>query len=286
MEMGRHDEAIAALHRYIELAPADPNVYDSLGMAYQWAGRYPEAIATFEKALSLNPQFEIAVIHLANTYVWLGRYQEAMRQYQRFIQVASFDAYRSRGYVSVSALHIKKKEFAEAERAARAAFRYDKKNVVALLALALERGDLATAEKLKAIYEVNRGSDRGNRGYERSHVYFRGYLALKGGRADDAVEHFKASLRHRPMQWNIDAYEDCLANAYLEMGRSDEAISEYERILRLNPNYPLAHYHLAQAYEQKGEREKARAAYERFLEIWKDADLDIPEVTAARERLK
>jgi tetratricopeptide (TPR) repeat protein/DNA-binding winged helix-turn-helix (wHTH) protein len=285
-EMGRHDDAIASLHRYIELAPGDPNVYDSLGMAYQWAGRYPEAIAAFEKALALNPQFEIAFIHLGNTYVWQGRYQDAARQYQRFIQVASFDAYRTRGYGGIATLHVKKQEFAEAERAARAALKYDKQNLGPLFLLALERGDLATAERLMATAETIRALDRGNRGYERWRPYFRGYLALKSGRAAEAVEHFKAALKHRPLVFNIDAYEDCLANAYLELGRLDEAIAEYERILRLNPNYPLAQFHLGQAYERKGDAARARSAYERFRQIWQAADADIPEVIEAQRRLR
>jgi len=92
-------------------------------------------------------------------------------------------------------------------------------------------------------------------------------------------------LLHQAPIWSIDAYEDCLGNAYLELGRFDEAIAEYERILKLNPNYPLAQYHLAQAYERKGQNEEARRHYESFLEVWKDADADIPEVVAAKKIL-
>jgi tetratricopeptide (TPR) repeat protein len=76
-----------------------------------------------------------------------------------------------------------------------------------------------------------------------------------------------------------------LANAYLELGRLDEAIAEYERLLRLNPHYALAHYHLGQAYERQGERARARAAYERFLQVWQAADADLPEVLEAKARL-
>src|SRR5207253_5824662 len=96
---------------------------------------------------------------------------------------------------------------------------------------------------------------------------------------------FKETLRHAPLNWDIDPLEDCLANAYLELGQIDDAIPEYQRILRLNPNYPLVHYHLAQAYERKGEAARARSEYERFLQIWSTADADIPEVTAARKEL-
>ena len=104
------------------------------------------------------------------------------------------------------------------------------------------------------------------RGFLRIHYYMRGRFALQTGRANEALEHFRAALRYRAAEWNIDAYEDCLANAYLETGRWDEAIAEYERVLKLNPNYPLVHYHLGLACERKGEGARARTAYERFLE--------------------
>jgi tetratricopeptide (TPR) repeat protein len=81
------------------------------------------------------------------------------------------------------------------------------------------------------------------------------------------------------------AYEDCTANAHLELGRFDEAIAEYERILKLNPNYPLVHYHLGQAYERKSDRDQAHAEYQRFLRVWRDADADIPEVGHTRKVL-
>jgi tetratricopeptide (TPR) repeat protein len=101
----------------------------------------------------------------------------------------------------------------------------------------------------------------------------------------EGLEIFKEALRYQPPFWSLHPIEDCLANAYLELGRLDEAIAEYERILQVNPNYPLAHFHLAQAFERKGQKEQARVAYERFLQVWKDADADVPEVISARKAL-
>jgi len=49
--------------------------------------------------------------------------------------------------------------------------------------------------------------------------------------------------------------------------------------------YPLWHYELAKLYEEKGEKSKAIEQYEKFLEIWKDADKDLPEPHDARKRL-
>src|ERR1700693_3256561 len=99
---------------------------------------------------------------------------------------------------------------------------------------------------------------------------------------DQAIQHFREALRHLPPSSGMDLYEDCLANAFLGAAHLDDAIHEYQRVLRLNPNYPLAQYHLAQAYQRNGQLADARAAYERFLQIWKNADADIPEVVDAK----
>jgi len=42
---------------------------------------------------------------------------------------------------------------------------------------------------------------------------------------------------------------------------------------------------LAKLYEEKGMKDKAIERYEKFLDIWKDADEDLPEPHDARARL-
>jgi tetratricopeptide (TPR) repeat protein len=138
---------------------------------------------------------------------------------------------------------------------------------------------------LKPTLEGIRRTARGARGNLRELPYYEGLYELKSGREIEAIEKFKEALNQKAPSWNVDAYEDCLANAYLQLGEWDEAIAEYGRILRLNPNYPLLHYHLAQAYERKGQRDQARVEYERFLQVWSNADADIPEVISARKAL-
>lgn len=285
-EMSRHDEAISMFRRYIELAPGEPNAHDSLGMGYQWAGRYGEAIQSYQQALALDPKFEVAIIHLGNTYFQQGRYREAVAEYRRYVETAPTDSERARGYDSIAFVLWKKGEFDEAARIAERGVRYDRTRRESSFLVAASRGNLAEAAKIHEEIGGRRfRPSRGARISERVFHYTAGHLDLKSGRATEAVEHFKAALRHRPHIWHVDSFEDCLANAYLELGRLDEAVAEYERILRLNPNYPLAHYRLARAYEQKGEEEKARDAYGRFLQTWKEADAELREVADARNRL-
>jgi tetratricopeptide (TPR) repeat protein len=129
-------------------------------------------------------------------------------------------------------------------------------------------------------------NNRGARVKTRLGLYYRGFITLKKRNAEEALALLAEAVRARPPIYNIDAFEDCLANAYLELGRFDEAIAEYQRILRLNPNYPLARFHLAEAYRAKGLTSEAALEYRNFLETWKDADADIPEIAAARKFLE
>ena len=285
-QQGKYDEAIAAYQHYVRLAPSDPNALDSLGAGHQMFGRYEEAIAAYQRALALNPESRVAIIHLGNTYFQQGRYQAAIEQYQRYIQVARDDKTRGRGYEYLAHVYLKKGDLGRAEAAARQATQCYKQAAWVSLPIAVARGDRRAVEKLKPELLASLSqAELAERGYLRIYYHCLGYVAQTSGHAEEAIKYFKEAVRHQPVYWNFDLLEDCLANAYLEFGWLNEAIAEYERLLRFNPNYPLAHYHLGQAYERQGKWEQARAAYQRFLEIWKDADRELPVVVQAKERL-
>jgi hypothetical protein len=60
----------------------------------------------------------------------------------------------------------------------------------------------------------------------------------------------------------------------------DDPSSKVRRLI-----HPKYHYRLTKLYEEKGWSGKAIEQYEKFLEIWKDADEDLPELIDAKERL-
>ncbi len=284
--LGRHDEAIAMDRRYVVLAPDLPNAYDSLGLGYQCAGRYEQAIAEYNRAITINPEFEVAVVHLGNCYFQRGRYRDAMNQYERYLRIAPSEIERARGYRYIATVYLKSGDIRRAEQVARREANLFAGLALSPLTIALERGDPKTAERLKEkFFERYPYTNRGMRYPLRYRSFYDGSIALESGRAQDAIAHFKEALLHAPPGWEIDSLEDCLANAYLTLGQFDDCIAEYRRVLSLNPNYPLAHYHLAEAYERKGESERARAEYAIFLQVWKQADTNLSEVIAARRRL-
>ena len=192
---------------------------------------------------------------------------------------------RARGYGRIAWVYWKKGDRARAEENARRELSLEPTAVYNSVVLALDRGDFTRAGQLMQETKKFSYTSRGARTSQRYPAFINARIAFKTDRVEEALAGFKQTLRHRPPIWATDAYEDCLANAYLDLGREDEAIAEYERVLRLNPNYPAAQYRLGRAYDAKGDRERAQTAYRNFLQVWKDADHDIPEMIYAKARL-
>lgn len=76
--------------------------------------------------------------------------------------------------------------------------------------------------------------------------------------------------------------------AYLAAHRGSEAAAEFQKILAhrglvLNePIGALSQLQLGRAYLLSGDLVKGRAAYQKFLDLWKDADPDIPILKQAK----
>jgi len=286
--VGRHDDAIAAHRRYVALAPNEPNSYDSLGLSLQTAGRYEEAEAAFNRALELKPDFEVAIVHLGNVYFHTGRYRLAAASYERYVALSKWPPARSRGLQALATVHSRGGRMAAAKEAALAADREGHADTPALWPWATLMIRALSRERLVGLPTLEQFAaypNRGSRASTRSFLWLIAQDALIAGDAPRALDTLRLLLLENPIYWSIDPFEDSLALAYMELSRWDDAIAELGRILRTNPRYPRAHYHLAIAYERKGDRAAARQAFAEFLKIWSGADDDVPEIIDARARL-
>ncbi len=144
--------------------------------------------------------------------------------------------------------------------------------------------------------------------YEKQVLYeytlFHGSVLLAEGQPDSAIAVVNQAVAARPYNLgagvlgvysNISFYpplRDVVARAYIQKDQINNAILEYERLTTfdlskedrrfISPEY---HYELAKLYEQTGQKEKAIERYEKFLDIWKNADPDIPELIDAKTHL-
>jgi len=87
----------------------------------------------------------------------------------------------------------------------------------------------------------------------------RGLIFLQQGRWDEAIREYQAALRINPEY--AEAHYN-LGVAYAEQGRLDEAIREWQAALRINPEYAEAHYGLGWAYEKQGRLDEAIREYQ------------------------
>jgi tetratricopeptide (TPR) repeat protein len=124
--------------------------------------------------------------------------------------------------------------------------------------------------------------------------YALGYIALSKGQTDVAVDHLeRASKITLRINGQYSIIHLALARAYLEAGRLDEAIAEFEKVTTIcEPNLRNslftsieARYYLGTAFEAADQKDKAAEQYRSFLEIWKEADEGLPIIEDARQRL-
>jgi tetratricopeptide (TPR) repeat protein len=117
-----------------------------------------------------------------------------------------------------------------------------------------------------------------------------GNIELAKGNWETAIVDLENAIRYSDPEFNCRVL---LATAYMQAGRTDQAIPELEKALSnymwSRIDFPIqavkAHYYLGLAYEKSGRRDKAIEQYREFLDIWKDADPGIKEIDDARARL-
>ena len=91
---------------------------------------------------------------------------------------------------------------------------------------------------------------------------------------------------------NMPLTADGIAQLLARRGQTDKAIEEYRLLMTTGPGTglrrlinPIYHFRVAGLYEKKGDKAKAIEHYKKFLEIWKNADPDLPEPGLAKARL-
>jgi protein O-mannosyl-transferase len=94
-----------------------------------------------------------------------------------------------------------------------------------------------------------------------------GNALLDKRQADEAITQYQKALEIQPRYADAD---NNLGSALLEKGRVDEAIACYQKALELQPDYALAHNNLGNALLRKGQVDEAIAQYQKALALQPD----------------
>jgi tetratricopeptide (TPR) repeat protein len=326
-QTGQHDKQVEEARAALRLEPNHPLPYANLGFGYLDLNRFAEAKAVFEDAVAQGrdstgihiglyilafleanqeamqrqvdwvkgkPGEAVMLSLQAAAAEYAGKLQEAGKLRQRSMQLA-----RRLGRIENAATTAVSQALREASlgnyqnarRQAEAALAIaPASNVQQIAALALAwAGDVARAQTLaddlgqrfptdtllnaRALPTIRAASEiqRGNPARAVELLETASLYELGGGPGNFG----RASIYTR-------------GQAYLRLGKGDEAALEFQKILdhpglaALGPLRPLAQLGLARARALAGDTAGARRAYQDFLALWKDADPDIPILQEAK----
>jgi serine/threonine protein kinase/tetratricopeptide (TPR) repeat protein len=259
---------------------------DSAGMAEQaaWFRDKPD----WEDALLANQ---------AETAAYSGQLEKARDLSQRAVTLAMNAKKQETSANYEAAAALREALFGNAEEARRRA--------AAALALSSGRdgqfgAGLALALSQPATRALPLDDDMEKRFPENTVVQYnylptlRAQLALSGKNAKGAIESLQKAAPYELGMPGDGSFTPALypiyvrGQAYLADMQGSEAAIQFLRIIAwrgvvVNQAIgALAHLGLARAFEVQGDTARARAAYREFLTLWKDADLDIPILRAAK----
>jgi len=91
MDRGRPEEALAHLHRALELSPGHPDAHNSLSALMIKLGRIDEAVRAGRLAVQGRPDFALARFNLGQALMLQGRYEHAVEQFRRGLALSPDD---------------------------------------------------------------------------------------------------------------------------------------------------------------------------------------------------
>ncbi len=244
-----------------------------------------------------------------------GRFQEAGSQFRQaidLVEAAGDVANLSRLYAHLAYAGLRKGESEESLRACDKAVEYgdrsiDPFNAIKLalhlkglgqLAMGSSAAALETAEALKKASEADP-----SRLTMRRYLHLVGSIEMKEGNTASAIKSLEEAASLLPAQNQNDLagfknslrrtlYHASLAEVYFQAGNMEKARQACETLIGLTIGrthygdlYVKAFYWLGRISEEQGKPGEAIAHYQEFLDLWKDADPEIRELSYARQRL-
>jgi len=299
---GKLDQAIESYKKALEIKPDFYMSEAKLGTMYPFKRDYARAESCFEELSSSNNKLfrSLGRLLLAFIPLYQGRFEDALKvlddgiaadrmeqaemednAYKHFIKAGIYEERKKWGLAlneSQICIQILKKVTPNDPVNHRDYYAY-------LLAMS---GKIAEAEEVARA--LKKDIEQKNPTLMYSYWWTLGDIEQAKGDIKTAIDYFEKADKDAPTPSFYRRYT--LAKIYLQTGRLDEAVAELEKALsrydgnRLGIEAVKAYYLLGLAYEKSGWNKKAIEQYEEFLDIWKNADPGIPEVTDAKERLK
>ena len=256
-QIGRHDQAILAFKKVINIQPDYAAVHNNLGTALKSQGKFVEAEASYKRALQISPNYAEAYNNLGLTLAQQGKFEEALEAYGAAKEMKP--DYAEAFYNLGTVLQLTER-FDDALEAYNQALLLKPNFPEAYNNLGVVKKAQSKFEEALDAYSAALSI---NPLYAEAHNNV-GATLMKLGEYKNAVEAFTEALSVNPSYF--EAYYN-LGTAYIEQGNLKEAIDAFQSALEINPGYAEAHNNLGAAYKEQGNLEEAIASYNAAITI-------------------
>jgi len=225
---GRRDEGIRVLEDVIRKRPDFVKAYDRLFAIYRSQGRVDEALGVYERGFAANPENYSILSGYGIALVMNGRYEKGAELLERSLGLYDQDprVWNSLG-VAYGNLGDPEKAREDLSRA-----------------LALAPDDAVLNENAGMFYLTT------------------AFRTKDPGSARQALAFFGKAVEADP---TLASAFNGLGGALRLLDRTDEAISNWEKAVALDPAFTMAIYNLALAYLEKGDKAKTLEYCEKYL---------------------
>ena len=295
--LGKYPDALQAYSKAFEIEPqflTSGNINREYGFALVANGEDQKAEQVFSALLAKAETRQNGLRSLAFLDLYHGRYASAQSRLQESLEILK----PQNSPLSVARVCLLLATVAEGKGnakgqrqnldAALTDFRDIQQKVLfgAMLGDAYARAGLSDeAEKIAAV--ITPVADQHNLEHMGYVHLLEGEIALGLGQHDRAIKLLKQSDKENRTGLSIEA----LAHAYQQSGKIDDAVATYETMFGLTDlwlgwepqqRWLEARYTLALDYLSRGDKQKARETLAPLLNLWKDADPNLPFLKQAK----
>ncbi len=249
-------KALDYYQRYMKIEPDDPEIHFQLGFIHQKLGDTPKAIGAFKKSVSLDPSQIASNLALAELYELTRSTAAAIAAYQKCVEL---DPRNPAFYARLGLLYFNNKEWDEAAsqfQNARSLAPKDTTQNYYLARIAEERGQWKEASDLaQQSYEMNK---------DPQFLPLLAYYLTMQRRTKEAVKWLEKARKADPDNPNILLF---LAMDYLELEKARKAEELLNHGIRLHPQDAQLHFQLGITYDRLGRFDQAVTEFQRVLQL-------------------
>lgn len=285
LRKGEFRKANAAFKRYVNLLPNQAYPLDCLANFHLIVGNYDQAIINLKQSLEIDSEYALTSRLLGDTYMAKGMYNKSLIPYKEYLDLTENSAQEAEAHFYLGRFHYLRGDYENAISECQYALEINPDMIEAhwIYGLALIRNDIIDKSEselliIKGLIEKTNIEELKNYYY-----HLKAELSFSKGVYQQATIDFNkaANIESLDRQFFINASGE----AYFKMGDLDKAVKNLESVFKINPNYAQSHYLLGLIYQKKGMKDKANEHFQRFINIWKDADENLPQLIEARKQL-